>query len=319
MDAIKKRISAMAERPGGWARVVALGVIIAIATGATGAVAANLITGKDIKNNTIPAKKLKQKVRDKLNTAGTPGQTGPTGPTGATGPAGEDGADGTASYANPEWGQIDRNTQGSPTVVLRGGPFVGAQTPPFGDGSLQLTVNGTPRVPSANDAEQATFGNEADFVGDNFNDVTDLGFQVYTTGENNAKGNPNMPTIKFEIDPNLDATPSNFSTLTYQPVNSAANSWSPYIDATTTGASPSGEGFFLSGAAGTATGCNLSNPCTFSAVQAALDDGSPDTTILSFGVGKGRDYAFSGAVDGLRLNDTIYDFEPFGVNEVPAP
>jgi hypothetical protein len=28
---------------------------------------------------------------------------------------------------------------------------------------------------------------------------------------------------------------------------------------------------------------------------------------------KGRDHAFSGAVDGLTLNDTTYDFEPYGV------
>ena len=29
---------------------------------------------------------------------------------------------------------------------------------------------------------------------------------------------------------------------------------------------------------------------------------------------KGRDYAFSGAVDKLVINDTTYDFEPFGVS-----
>ena len=30
-------------------------------------------------------------------------------------------------------------------------------------------------------------------------------------------------------------------------------------------------------------------------------------------IGKGRDYAFSGAVDALRINDDVFDFEPFGV------
>jgi hypothetical protein len=27
----------------------------------------------------------------------------------------------------------------------------------------------------------------------------------------------------------------------------------------------------------------------------------------------GRDYAWSGAVDGLRINGAVFDFEPFGV------
>jgi hypothetical protein len=30
-------------------------------------------------------------------------------------------------------------------------------------------------------------------------------------------------------------------------------------------------------------------------------------------VTKGRDYAFSGAVDALRINNQVFDFEPFGV------
>ena len=48
------------------------------------------------------------------------------------------------------------------------------------------------------------------------------------------------------------------------------------------------------------------------------EGGSPDATpatIYTVAVTKGRDNSFVGAVDGLRLNDTIYDFEPFGVEE----
>ena len=41
--------------------------------------------------------------------------------------------------------------------------------------------------------------------------------------------------------------------------------------------------------------------------------------IFSVAVAKGRDYAWQGAVDGLRINSTIYDFEPLGVKIVPAP
>ena len=34
--------------------------------------------------------------------------------------------------------------------------------------------------------------------------------------------------------------------------------------------------------------------------------------IYSVAVAKGRDFAWQGAVDGLRINGTIYDFEPLG-------
>jgi hypothetical protein len=286
------------------AKIVILAIGGVFLIGTTGAVAAKLITGKDVKNHSLGAKELKQKALDSFRQPGPPGPPGPPG------------EDGTATYAGPEWGQIDRNTLGSPTVVLRAGPFAGAEAPPFGDGSLSLTVNGVPRVATATEAEQATFGNEVDFIGDLVGDITEIGFHVYTTGENNALGDPNMPLIKIEIDPNLDATPSGFSTLQFQPLNSPSNVWSDYIDATTAPASAAGNGWILSGAAGTETGCALATPCTFDEVQAALDDGAPDSTVFTVAVGKGRDFAFAGAVDGLRLNDTVYDFEPFGVTEV---
>ncbi len=35
---------------------------------------------------------------------------------------------------------------------------------------------------------------------------------------------------------------------------------------------------------------------------------------MSVQITKGPDYAFSGAVDNLRINKTVYDFEPFGVH-----
>ncbi len=222
------------------------------------------------------------------------------------------------TYTNPEWGQIDRNTIGSPTVELRGGPYTGADAPPFGVGSLDMSVNGVPRVANNSDSEQATFGNEVDFVNDDVSALNEVGFYVYQTGENSAKGNPNMPVIKFEIDPNLNSTPSNFSTLQFLPEQSPSNAWSDYIDATTTPASPAGTGWILSGAAGTQTGCNLASPCTFTDVKAALADGT-GAKILTVAVGKGRDYAWSGAVDGLTINGIVYDFEPFGVQETPAP
>jgi hypothetical protein len=53
-------------------------------------------------------------------------------------------------------------------------------------------------------------------------------------------------------------------------------------------------------------------------VKTALANGT-GAKILTVAVGKGRDYAWVGAVDGLTINGTVYDFEPFGVQEHAAP
>ncbi len=233
-------------------------------------------------------------------------------------------------YSNPEWGIISRNHIGSAVADLRGGPFVPevdpnppvTGSPPFGDGSLAIAVSDNaqnPGAPGASgvSAEKASFGNEVDFFGDNVSDINALGFHVFQTGENNTRGNPNMPSISIEIDPNLTANGTNFSTLVFVPSNSAANQWSGYIDAAADGAD-----FFLTGAAGTATGCNQVTYCDLDEVKTALAEGaSPDATPAKIGtvaVTKGRDNSWVGAVDGLRVNDSIFDFEPFGVQEEDA-
>ena len=53
--------------------------------------------------------------------------------------------------------------------------------------------------------------------------------------------------------------------------------------------------------------------------QGALVDvrttGPAPRTIDTVAVTKGRDNAWVGAVDGLRINSKIYNFEPYGVAE----
>lgn len=298
---------------------------------------ANSVTGKKIKNKTLTDKDISDATLDALKGAkgdkGDTGAQGATGPQGPAGPAGADGTDGTngtdgqdATYVNPEWGPVARNTIGSPMEVLGAGPIVGAaanQKPPYGVGALQLAVNADPAGTGNYGTEKAAWGNQIDFAGQDVSSINQLGFQVFQTGENSGRGNPNMPSIAMEIDPNLDCagcTGSNFSTLTFLAPQAPTNVWSPYIDATTTAASPSGTGFILSGAAGNAPpvgiGCNLANPCTFSQLQTALaSDGGTAAKILTVMITKGRDFAWQGAVDGLRINGTVYDFEPFGVYE----
>jgi hypothetical protein len=122
-----------------------------------------------------------------------------------------------------------------------------------------------------------------------------------------------MPSIAFEIDPNLASTTTNFSTMVWVPgANSPSNEWSPYLDATSTGT------WFLTGAAGMATGCNLTTTCTFEVIKNALDDGGDAATIYIAEIVKGVDKAWQGAVDGLRINEEVFDFEEHGVN-VLAP
>ena len=192
------------------------------------------------------------------------------------------------------WGVNNRNTQGSPVAELRSGPL----HPPLGQGSLNLTV-GT--------GDKANYGNELDFANPPF-DVTAVGFYVFNVTENiNAAAN-NMPGIAFEMDPNLAAFPTvQFTTLVFLPPVSLPG-WSNFIDGTTTGL------WGLSGTAFNGVPCGLNNSlCSWADMQAFLNDGGDAPTLLSVAITKGVDNPWHGAVDGLRINDTVYDFEEYGV------
>ncbi|MER5199277.1 hypothetical protein ACWD3J_47005 [Streptomyces sp. NPDC002755] len=211
------------------------------------------------------------------------------------------------------WGVITRNTIGSPVAELRNGPFGSfgvtgtSARPPYGRGSLGIEVANasTSLTPPS---EKVDFGNEVDFYGKSLLGLRRVGFHVFQTGENVTFGGPtNMPNIKFEIDPNLN-TLSDYSTLVWLPPASPnVNSWSPFLDATTTG------GWALTGNAATVTGCAFATPCTFTALRTAFRTANAKPTVLTVSVGKGRDFMWIGAVDGLRLNDYVYDFERDGV------
>lgn len=287
---------------------VILGVV-AVVLGLTGSAAAgSLITsakikdgtvqGRDIKKGTITLSKLAPSVQKALAKAGTPGLAGATGATGAkgdTGPAVQGSPPFLQTAGN--WGIVNRNTIGSPQIGLRSGP--GA--PPLGKGALNFVVA---------EGEKAAFGNEVDtYAGGLVDNLTAVGFRVYTTGENieSGHGGANMPSITFEIDPNLAGSPTkNYASLVFMPDNSTANQWSPYIDATTTGH------WGLTGFGG--TDCDINGPrCSFTEIKHFLDDGGEPAKIISTAVTKGRDFAFQGAVDGLRINDTVLDFEEDGV------
>jgi hypothetical protein len=280
--------------------VVAGASVLAVAAGGVGYAAAKIdssdvlnesLRGVDIKDGSLRAKELSAGARESLK-----GQQGPKGDPGEPGPQGEPGEPGppgTAEYVGPNWSIVDRNVIGNGDAYLRSGP--GAE-PPSGVGSLGIRTGGP--------NDKASFGNEVDFVGDPLSSVTEASYWVYTTGENNAAYAENGPSLTFEIDPtgSGDQTGPNYASLVYVPTASAPNAWTEQ-DGT------NAERWFITGAAGTTANCTQASYCTLDEVRTAL----PNATLLTAQITKGRDYAFSGAVDELTIGSTMYDFEPFGV------
>lgn len=317
-------------------RTIVVAGIVATVCGGTAAVAGTMVTSQDIQDGTIKpvdiGKKLRKKIYRSSSTlaAVAPSQNGTNGTNGTNGVSGADGAD--AEFTAGHWGVMARNTIGSPVADLRAGPFgsfgvTGPQAaPPFGEGSLGIAVAdksmADPPGTGTDPQEKVAFGNEVDFFGDSLAGLSEVGFHVFQTGENADIGAANLPNITLEIDSNLTnpgAGSPDYSSLVFVPVAQpflGGGSWTGYIDAT-----DASEGsWYLTGGEGTVTGCNLSTLCSFDAVMLALDDdaGASNATIHTVAVGKGRDKSWVGAVDGLRINDTIFDFEPLGVEEIPA-
>ena len=54
-------------------------------------------------------------------------------------------------------------------------------------------------------------------------------------------------------------------------------------------------------------------------MQTAIAAYYPEMSVLTLAVGKGRDSGSNGAIDALRYNESVYDFEPFGVFATAAP
>jgi hypothetical protein len=302
--------------------VVSITALVFSTTGSAFA-AKTLIDGGDIKNGSITAadikdrslssrdmaegsinldrlsdgtqRRINEKPRDgKDGINGTNGVNGKDGANGRNGANGQDGATGAAGTNatgdSGNWGVVSRNVIGSPDIDLRSGPA----TPPLGKGSLKLLVgDGT---------EKAAYGNEVDFVSAPLASITDASFGVYTTGENRAISPANLPSLAFEVDPSgPDTTGANFSTLVSLPTDAPANQWSTQDAA-------AGQ-WFYTGAAGAASGCNQTTTCTFDEAKAKF----PNATLFSVQITKGRDSAWQGAVDALRINAQVFDFEASGV------
>ena len=261
-------------------------------------------------------------------TDGTDGRAGATGPRGVQGPKGATGATGApgpqgpagdpASLHRGHWGVIPRNTIGSPSAYFRTGPwgrsggYAADVPPPFGDGSLGIHVGhgGTTAT-----AEKLAFGNETDFADLPLDDVTSLSYWIFS-GEDTFTGHA-VPNLGIEANP--DANGATYTTLSYlpgpsvppsQPSPRQTNRWQRY-DALATGArwestadlDPSTDL------------CSSNNRCSWAQLLGQL---GPNARVsFSLGLYKGRDDEWTGAVDGLEINGTTYDFEPEGVRVAP--
>ena len=282
-DVIRRRV----RRP---SPAMAVAFVALFAAVAGGAYAAGQINGASIKNNTIGQAKFTPPTRAKLN-----------------------------HNVGAHWGVIDRNTIGSGIADLRSGPYGSfgvtgaAAKPPFGTGSLGIQVSGnaTSQSPAA---EKVAFGNEVDFYNQQVANLMKVGYRTFQTGEDAAISPQNLPNITLEINPHVGS--STYTSMTWiPPAAPVTNRWTGFMDATTTGQ------WYFTGSAGTTTGCNQATTCSFSAAKAALvtfNNGSP-ATIDTVAVAKGRDNDYSGAVDGLRVNNTVYDFEAYGVVAKTSP
>jgi hypothetical protein len=256
------------------------------------------VYGWDMANNTIPWLKLGSDLRAEIRAAQTATvkdgavTTSKIAPKAVTEDKLSDDVKAKLNAAGPSyeanWGEIFRNTIGNGRAQL--GQSSAGQ-------GLALTT------PTAADAVH--FGNEAAFAGDPV-DLTTVKYEVFTTGENSAKGPNNMPSIKFEMNPDVGG--ATYTTLVYAPNNSASNAWTTLDAAADTGKHWGFTGTYFNA---DPARCGLNGArCT---LDEALDILGANAKLISAGIGKGRDFEFHGAVRSLTINATTYKFTPGGV------
>jgi hypothetical protein len=261
-----------------------------------------------VKDGSIRRRDLHAGLAKRLSTPGPQGVPGQDGQQGPAGPAGPDGA--AATYDGPNWSLVDRNVIGNAMAYLRSGPSaaggLGDVQPPMGIGSLGIHTGSA--------ADKAVFGNQVDFAGNPLSGLSTVSYYVFATGEDLGVGtaNPtpaNLAGVSFEVNPGqiTGGGSYTYSTLVYVPVDDTTpNGWQKQNASTA-------KQWFLTGRAGTDSHCNqgADGYCTLAQVESVM----PSATILSAQITKGRDSAFTGAVDVLQINGFVYDFEPLGVTK----
>ena len=153
-------------------------------------------------------------------------------------------------------------------------------------------------------------GNEVDFFGDRLRSTSPTSDSTSSTLTENIGQGARQPcrTSRSRSTRTLTAAPDdNYSTSSSSRTTPSARGWSVYIDATTTGL------WFGTGSQFAADA--IVTPCTWAEL---LTTSTTTTTCrrrscTRSGSPRASTQAWHGAVDGLRVGDTIYDFEEFGV------
>ncbi len=217
---------------------------------------------------------------------GLPGAPGETGATGPQGPAGNDstvpGPPGPAGPQGPPaptglpgWGQNVNNTEGN--------------------GRAQLNPNGL-IIQTGAPTDHVQFSNLTGFTGTPLANVTSTSVDVYISGEDLAIAPNNVTNATFEVNPGTLGAVFNGGTgtpgvtsFTYSSLNQVVQSQVLVPNVVNT---INEDRYYYTGARGTASGCNQTTYCTLAEAKAAF----PDATILTVGINKGKDYAFTGLV-----------------------
>ncbi|GAB5589227.1 hypothetical protein Unana1_04127 [Umbelopsis nana] len=227
---------------------------------------------------------------------------------------------------NSRWQINLRNTIGSrgislangPAVVVLDGNYFTVSAPPFGNGSINLLAGPPPQKEIPPDLqEKAGFRNEVDYYAQLFQTISKVGFYVFNARkDSHAPRVPsNPPTIEFEVWFHLpnEQTPV-YTLIVWQPPSSVpVNQWSDFIDATKVGT------WWLTNDDVIKSGCGPKpdSQCSFGELKKKTNSTDWQAYIESVGISKGPiAYDWQGAVDGLRINDKIMDFEAEGVYEI---
>ena len=327
-------------------------IIALVIACAGGAYAAATITGSDIKNNSLKSNEVKNKTLKKKDLQQEAAQaahgqaaltvptepmvptvpmartvpTVPPVPTAQTVPMAQTALNGDRPRI-PSGAQIVRNNDGSPTG---GSSADGARSePPLGDEITEARVERSGTAThgiAANDdgtasgTEKASFGKWSTSPVIRERHQPGSVIRVLTTGEDNAgPGNPNMHAE--DRDPSglaNEVTPS--MVYVQHPLSRTRASGSHERRRTQSGETPvagfyqrrCGHRHWLRARTRRGDFCTLAQAKT--ALVANNDGGCACGRSDRSRVGKGRDYAYQAHSDALRINNTVYDFEPEGVN-----
>ncbi|MDP9844562.1 hypothetical protein [Streptosporangium lutulentum] len=158
--------------------------------------------------------------------------------------------------------------------------------------------------------DKITFGNETDFAELSISDLITLKYWAFA-GTNSSEA-VSVPRLSIEVDPNVGS--ASYATVIYLPDTSVSpstpdprlpNTWQQYD------AGAAGSQWYATGATGILINCTLASPCSFDELKAAMPD-----AVITLSLGFSMDTAFIGAIDGLQVNNTIYDFGPLGARKI---